>query len=99
MIVRISAMAEADLERIGDFIAQNNPSRALSFIRDLRQHCESLADVPQAFPLVPRYENTGIRRRVCGNYLIFYRIGSGSIDILHILQGAMDYDSLLFPKG
>lgn len=26
------------------------------------------------FPLVPRYEGHGIRRRVHGNYLIFYRV-------------------------
>jgi plasmid stabilization system protein ParE len=99
MNVRISAEAEADLERIGDFIAQHNPQRALSFLRELRQHCESLAEMPQAFPLVPRYDSHGLRRRVCGNYLIFYRIGPAHIDIIHILQGAMDYERLLFPQG
>ena len=52
--------------------------------------------MPQAFPLVPRFEHTGIRRRVHGNYLIFYRIGPDAVDIIHIMHGAMDYERLLF---
>ncbi|ENZ94836.1 type II toxin-antitoxin system RelE/ParE family toxin [Xanthomonas fragariae] len=54
MIVQLSADAEDDLERIGDYIAQDNPHRALSFVRELREKCMELASTPQAFPLVPR---------------------------------------------
>ena len=97
MIVVVTAAAEADLERIGDFIARDNPARALSFIRELRAACERLIDAPEAFPLVPRYEKSNIRRRVCGNYLIFYRIEAEAIAVLHVLNGAMDYERLLFP--
>jgi plasmid stabilization system protein ParE len=58
-----------------------------------------LAEFPKAYPLVPRYEDSGVRRRVCGNYLIFYRTGVDSIDLLYVLHGAMDYEPLLFPEG
>ena len=54
--------------------------------------------MPEALPLVPLYETTGIRRRVYGNYLIFYRVGPKTIDVIHILHGAMDYERLLFPE-
>ncbi|WP_331711913.1 type II toxin-antitoxin system RelE/ParE family toxin [Xanthomonas fragariae] len=54
MIVQLSADAEDDLERIGDYIAQDNPHRALSFVREPREKCMELASTPQAFPLVPR---------------------------------------------
>jgi toxin ParE1/3/4 len=47
---------------------------------------------------VPRYEHLGIRRRLFGQFLIFNRIGSDAIEIIHILHGARDYESLLFPK-
>lgn len=70
MIVRILPDAEADLEAIGDYIARDNPQRALSFIKELRDKCKSLADVPLAFPLVPRYEHMGVRHRAHGNYQI-----------------------------
>lgn len=97
MIVHLSYEAIADLERIADYIAQNNSRRALSFVQELRDKCLSLGNMPQAYPLVPRYEKYGVRRRVHGNYLIFYRIDAGQVTVLHILNSAMDYTMILFP--
>ncbi|WP_087006218.1 type II toxin-antitoxin system RelE/ParE family toxin [Rhizobium sullae] len=96
MKVRFTTEAKADLRQIADYIAKNNPLRALSFIDELEQKCLSLATSPKAFPLVPRYEGHGIRRRVHGNYLIFYRVENEQVVILHALHGAMDYASILF---
>jgi plasmid stabilization system protein ParE len=95
MIVCLTEAAEYDLERIGDYIAQDSPQRAITFVRELRDKCLGLADVPLAFPLVPRYEARGIRRRIHGNYLIFYRVDADEIVIVHILHGAMDYAAIL----
>jgi plasmid stabilization system protein ParE len=92
MIVEFTAAAEADLESIGDYIARDNPVRGLSFVREL-------ADMPEAWPVVPRFEHHGIRRRVHGRYLIFYRIGADRITVLHILNGAMNVEAILFPQG
>ncbi|MEF3365520.1 type II toxin-antitoxin system RelE/ParE family toxin [Methylocystis sp. 9N] len=39
-----------------------------------------------------------MRRRVHGDYLIFYRIQPSAVEILHVLHGAMDYERLLFPE-
>ena len=99
MIVILAPEAEADLERIGDHIAEANPQRALGFVREIRECCDQLSEMPERFPLVPRFAGAGIRRRVHGNYLIFYRSGAGQIDVLHILYGAMDFEPLLFPEG
>lgn len=93
----LTRQTEADLERIGDFIAQDNPQRALTFIAELREQCLTLAESPEAFPLVPRYQQLGVRRRIHGNYLIFYAIDGTGIFVLHVLHGAMDYESILFP--
>ena len=99
MIVELAAAAEADFEAIGDYIAQNNPARALSFVQELSRSCLELADMPEAWPIVPRYEHHGVRRRVHGRYLIFYRVAEGRITILHVLNGAMDVEAILFPNG
>lgn len=99
MIVVFTAAAEADLQAIGDFIARDNPARALSFVRELLGSCQDLAEMPQAWPLVPRYEGHGIRRRVHGRYLIFYRIEADRVAVLHVLNGAMDVETHLFPYG
>ena len=96
MMVEFSDEAEGDLERIADYIAKDSPRRALTFIQELRGKCEALAATPQGFPLVPRYEQHGIRRRVHGNYLIFYRIEDERVVIIHVLQGARDYTTILF---
>ena len=93
----ITAAAEADLEAIGDYIARDNPTRAVSFIRELERCCEEIAEMPQTWQLVPRYEAQGIRRRVYGRYLIFYSTSTDQVTILHVLNGAMDYEAILFP--
>lgn len=98
MIGELSAEAERNLERIGARIASDDPERALSFLHELKDVCLGLADFPDRFPLVPRFEDRGIRHRVHGNYLIFYRVETRRVVIVHILHGAMDYAPLLFPE-
>ena len=98
MIVHLSAEAEYDLEMIGDHIARDNPVRALSFLQELRAKCLGLAEMPERFPLVPRFETSGVRRRGHGDYLIFYRVEAEKVVILHILHGAQDYSTILFPS-
>ena len=96
MIVVVTAEAESDLEQIANYIAEQSPEIALNFVQELREKCESLADAPRGYPLVPRNEHLGIRRRPFGNYLIFYRVGLDAIEVVHILHGARDYEPLLF---
>ncbi|SMC52686.1 type II toxin-antitoxin system RelE/ParE family toxin [Rhizobium sp. RU36D] len=98
MMLEFTREAEGDLERIADYIAADNPLRALTVIRELRVKCEGLTDNPKRFALVPRYEQHGVRRRVHGNYVIFYRVEEDRVVILHVLHGATDYGSLLFDE-
>ena len=97
MIVELSDEAERDLEAIGDTIAAGDPPRALSFILELREKCLELGDLPERYQLVPRYKSSGIRRRVHGRYLIFYRVRTDKVVVIHVLHGAMDYEPILFP--
>jgi toxin ParE1/3/4 len=96
MKVEISTEAEGDLETIGDYIGRDDPERAIRFLREIRTKCLDLADMPNGFPLVGRYKDMGIRQRVSGNYLIFYRVYPKKIIVLHILHGARDYPAILF---
>jgi plasmid stabilization system protein ParE len=45
---------------------------------------------------MPRYERSGIRRRSYREYLNFYRVTVNRIDVLHVLNGTQDYESILF---
>lgn len=98
MIVHLTAEAERDLEQIGDWIARDNPARAVTFIEEIQRTCLDLAEFPERFPLVPRYEDWRVRHRTKGNYLIFYRVEPARVVILHVVHGAMDYSALLFPE-
>lgn len=98
MIVQFADEAEADLEAVGDRIAEDDPERAATFTRELREQCLGLSSFPKRFPLVPRYEQFGIRHRVHGNYLIFYRVEAEAVTVVHVLHGAMDYARVLFPS-
>jgi toxin ParE1/3/4 len=98
VIVLITAEAEADLEHIAAYVAEGSPQSPLKLIRELRDRCDSLVDAPRGYPLVPRYEQFGIRRRPFGNFLIFYRVGAEAIEIVHVLHGARNYEPLLFPE-
>jgi plasmid stabilization system protein ParE len=40
MRAHFTPQAEIDLEEVGDHIALDNPLRAVSFIDEIRQHCE-----------------------------------------------------------
>ena len=98
MIVDFTPEAETDLEAISDYIARENPERALTFIQEVRDRCAALSDFPERFPLVARYERRRVRHVTHGKYLIFYRVDPDAVLILHILHGARDYRPLLFPK-
>lgn len=94
MRVVFTDTAENDLEGIPDHVAADNPPRALSFVLELRDSCLGLADLPLGFSIARRLVDNDIRRRVHGNYLIFYRVHDDKIEVLRILHGAMDYESL-----
>jgi len=96
MKLEFTVSAALDLESISDWIAQDNPKRALSFVQELKLACIGLVDFPLSQPLVPRYEARGIRRKVHGGYLIFYTVNADVVTIVHILNGAQDYEAVLF---
>ncbi len=93
-----SPAARADLEDIRNYILADNPARAVTFIQKMVEAADAIADMPRAFPLVPRLEHRGIRRRGYGAYLIFYRIQDEAVELLHVTHGARDYIRALFPE-
>jgi len=45
MRFRFSRRAEADIEEVGDYIARDNPARAVTFIAELRARCRIMRDI------------------------------------------------------
>jgi len=95
--VAFTPEAKADLVQITDYLAEQGGPGALAFVDELNDKCASLATAPRRYPLIPGYEQFGIRRRPVGSYLILYRIGR-YIEVVRVLHGARDYERLLFRK-
>ncbi len=99
MRVYFTPQAIDDLDDIAGYIALDNPKRALSFSRELRQSAQNIGDMPYGFPLVDRDRSEEVRHKPHGNYTIFYCIHREQVEILHILHGARDVDPILFPNA
>jgi toxin ParE1/3/4 len=91
----ITPEARRDIELIGDWIAKDNPKRAFTFVEELEASCAEIVNYPEKYPLVLSFEKRGLRKKVHGNYLIFYRMVQQQIEIIHVLHGAQDYQRFL----
>ncbi|HUO05911.1 MAG TPA: type II toxin-antitoxin system RelE/ParE family toxin [Candidatus Binataceae bacterium] len=89
MRIDISPLAERDLEAIGDYIAADNPPRALSFVAELRTKCANIAKSPQAYRARPEL-GKDIRSCPHRNYVIFFTATKARLTIVRVLHGAMD---------
>ncbi len=83
----ISPEAEADLEEIGDYIAQDNPHRAVTFIDEIRTKFEQISRMPLAYVERPEIE-PGVRACVHGSYVIFFYATGQTVEIARVLHGA-----------
>jgi toxin ParE1/3/4 len=85
--------AVQDLEEIHDFIAEDNPKIALSFINFIEGKCETLARSPE---IGRKRENLApeLRSFSCRSYIIFYRHKKSVIEIIRILHGARDIETI-----
>lgn len=78
---------EKDFEDIGDYIAEGNAMRAVTFIRELREQCHRLIPHPHMGVLREEY-GTGLRMLAYGRYLIFYSVSDTDILIERVLHSA-----------
>jgi toxin ParE1/3/4 len=92
MKVEISARAAADLEDIADWIAQDDPRRADSFVAELVERGMSLSENPRRFP---EAGVGGARKLTWRGYLILYSVGRERVDILRVVHGSRDWAALL----
>ena len=93
--VIIPPSVEAEIEAIGDYIAQDNPAAAMRFMERLYQRCKSLEHSPhRGKPYGDRYR--GIRE---SNYMIIYRTEDGDdetrVIIVAAIHGARDIQRIL----
>ena len=94
MNVKYSDAAKTDLKKISNWIAEENPVRAHSFVKELRATCEGLSLFPLSNQSIGLFHERTLRRKVSGNYLIFYIADDETLEIVRVLHGAQDYSDL-----
>lgn len=95
-MIKFTKISDSDLEDIADWIAKDNPIRAVNFVQELRQKSFDIVHMPLRFPLINPSDNTSIRKRPYKNYLIIYDVGDDVITILRIIHAAQDYTKITF---
>jgi plasmid stabilization system protein ParE len=95
MSVVFSDAALSDLDTIGHWIARDCQQRAEAFVLAVRDRCLSLEEHPNRYPAVhlPPFRN--LRKLTFRGYLIFYQSKDSKVEIIHILQGARDWEAVL----
>lgn len=97
-------VAQRDLDEYAEYIRRDNPRSALRFVRAARRTMERLLAMPALGSLYESDEPelTGVRFFPVSrfrNYLVFYRPTSTGIEVLRLLHGARDIESLLRGEG
>jgi toxin ParE1/3/4 len=88
-----SAPAKTDLFEIWLYIAVDNPKAADRVLSAINDKCKLLAKSPQ---MGRRREelSQSLRSMPEGKYIIFYRPIKGGIEIVRVLHGAQDIESI-----
>jgi toxin ParE1/3/4 len=89
----LSKQAEADLDDIWLYVAQDSLRHADHLITEIRDECELLAVSPglgrQRDELRP-----SLRSFPWGEYVIFYRLSTEGIEVVRILHGHRDIETI-----
>lgn len=98
--VEIAEAAEADVEEIWHYIAQDKPDTATDFILRLEEQIETLEHSPERCPLVPEHELLGAsyRHMLYGNYRTIFKIVGHRVIILRVLHGARLLDARMLSE-
>jgi toxin ParE1/3/4 len=94
-VIRRTAQAEEDLIDIWLYIAQDNPGAADRLLDEIEEKFFLLPDQPKLGPARLDIAEE-CRYFPVGNYLILYRIISGGIEVVRVVQGARRLENL-FP--
>jgi toxin ParE1/3/4 len=95
----IRPAAATDIDEIVDYLAEENPSVAQGFIRDLQKSFDLLTSNPKIgvkrqYRLEALSEIRMFPLKKFSSYLVFYQADDGAIDVVRLLHGHRDIERL-----
>jgi toxin ParE1/3/4 len=89
--VKITRTAELDVNYIWDYISQENPENAVTFIKEIEDKVTGLHILPDRNPVIPEgiiLQTKEYRHLIYKHYRIIYRITEDTVYILRIFHGS-----------
>lgn len=98
--ITLRPQARHDIVDLAIYMADQSPDAAARFMDSAEHTCEFLRQNPQAGAFYPTENNrlTGLRVfQIHGfpNHLVFYQESANGIEVLRVLHGARNVDSVL----
>lgn len=97
--LKIFPLAQLDMEQIFEYIAVElaNPTAALGQIDDFEKAFENICLFPESCPYISNeyVKEKFLRKLVVNNYIVFYRVKDNEIQVIRVLYGMRNYESLL----
>ncbi len=87
-----SSIAQNDLNKIIDYIAQDSFEYALLFYEQVREKVENLTKFPKMGRKVPELDDPNIRELILRNYRLIYQILGEKIQIVRLIHGSRILD-------
>jgi toxin ParE1/3/4 len=94
MRLELSPFVERDLDAIASYIAQHNPRRAVTFLREIRANFRVIARRPALYRLRPEIGQDA-RMALVGHHAILFRvIADKGVRIERVIYGGRDLPPL-----
>lgn len=93
--VRYAGAALRDLDRIFDFIAQDNPERAESYVADIRSACRRLGESPYMGVERPDIRADLRVMPLWRRLIVAYQVEPDRVRVLRVFAAGQDYEAIL----
>lgn len=91
--VKVAAAAEEELVKIWEYVAEHNPEAASKLIKEITGKFAFLRDYPNMGREQSRLL-VNLRSFVVRDYFIFYQPFDDGVEILRVLHGSRDIESI-----
>ena len=83
-----------DLDLIGEYIAQQSPDYAPTYVERVIAAAEHLADFPLSGRMIPEQDDQALREVIFQNYRIVYEFATDEVTILGVIHAALDFQGI-----
>jgi plasmid stabilization system protein ParE len=76
---------------VAEYIAQDSPHYAATFVREARDAARSLGTFAERGRIVPELNDPAVRQLLVGRYRLMYRVTPATVHVVAFVHGARDF--------